>query len=138
MTNSIPVGGVRTYAYLDNDGPLTHERWRNAIKAGRTFTSTGPLMDFTVDGLPPGGSLTLANGGTVVGATALTGKLHSVKLALSQDTLATLRRKHGPELEEWWRARFGHAFDCLTESEARYLERTPNADRVRDRIAAEK
>jgi len=76
----------------------------------------------------------LTGGAGVVGATVLTGKLHSVKLALLPETLADLRSKHGQELEAWWHARFGHAFDGLTESEARYLFRTPNADRVRDRI----
>ncbi len=80
MTNSIPVGGVRTYAHLDDDGPLTHERWRNAIKAGRTFTSTGPLMDFTVEGLPSGGSLTLSDGGTVEIAAAARSALPFTRL----------------------------------------------------------
>jgi hypothetical protein len=79
----------------------------------------------------------LQQGGNVIGATVLTGKLHSVKVALSASTLQGLRRKHGPELERWWQDRFGYAFDRLTESEARYLLRTPDADRVRDRVAAE-
>jgi len=45
-----------------------------------------------------------------------------------------MRDKHGNELEDWWKEKFGHAFDCLTQSEARYLLRTENADRVRDKI----
>ncbi|MEQ1564030.1 MAG: phosphoribosyltransferase [Myxococcota bacterium] len=79
----------------------------------------------------------LAARGGVVGAAVLTGKLHSAKLALSPETLDELRRKHGPDLEGWWRDRFGHAFDCLTESEARYLARTPDAQRIRDQLAEE-
>lgn len=78
----------------------------------------------------------LGGGGRVVGAIVLTGKLHSAKLALSSVTLAELRRKHGPELEAWWNDRFGHAFDCLTESEGRYLARSEDAQRVRDQLAA--
>jgi len=78
-----------------------------------------------------------AHGGRVVGAVVLTGKPHSARLALRRDTLAALRGKHGPELEAWWDSRFGHAFDGLTESEARYLHRTPTAHAIRDRIAAE-
>ena len=31
---------------------------------------------------------------------------------------------------------FGHAFDCLTQSEARYLARAPDVDTIRNRIAA--
>jgi hypothetical protein len=76
-----------------------------------------------------------ANGGKVVAAVVLTGKLHSAKLAPSHARLKELRAKHGAELENWWIARFAHTFDALTESEARYLARTPSADIVRDRIA---
>ncbi|TXT25360.1 MAG: hypothetical protein FD134_1068 [Gallionellaceae bacterium] len=77
-----------------------------------------------------------ANGGKVQAAVALTGKPHSAKLRLEQSTLDKLRNRHGAELEHWWQERFGHAFDALTESEARYLIRTPDAATVRDRIAA--
>lgn len=68
--------------------------------------------------------------------TVLTGKAHSAVLALAESTLDALRKKHGKDLENWWRQRFGFGFDCLTESEARYLLNTPSADRVRDQIAA--
>ena len=76
------------------------------------------------------------HGGKVLAAVALTGKPHSVKLRLTQSSLDELRNKHGTELEHWWQERFGHAFGALTESEARYLIRTPDAATVRDRIAA--
>ena len=75
-------------------------------------------------------------GGIVIGAVGLTGKAHSAKLKPSGEQLEELRQKHGPELEEWWHLRFGHAFDCLTQSEARYLARSPDADTIRNRIAA--
>jgi len=55
---------------------------------------------------------------------------------LKIETLDELRLKHGKELEEWWYQRFGFGFDCLTESEARYLLKTPDADRIRNKIAA--
>ena len=77
----------------------------------------------------------LEQGATVARAVALTGKPHSAKIQLSPQRLAALRSKHG-QLEDWWRERFGFGFDALTESEARYLERTENADTVRDRISA--
>ena len=76
-----------------------------------------------------------AAGGHVIAATALTGKPHSAALAPTAEQLALLRAKHGKELEIWWNERFGHGFDCLTQSEARYLERTQDADTVRNRIA---
>jgi len=89
-----------------------------------------------------GGTLTnmrahiLSSGGTVIGATVLTGKPYSAYLQLRADTLEKLRLKHGKALEIWWKQRFGFGFDCLTESEARYLLNTPDAERIRNRIAA--
>ena len=79
-----------------------------------------------------------AQGGKVVAAVTLTGKPYSAKLALDQAQLQELREKHGAELETWWKKNFGHAFDCLTQSEARYLSRSQDADTIRDRIAAAK
>ena len=75
-------------------------------------------------------------GGTVVGAVGLTGKPYSAKLNPSEEQLDELKQKHGPAFERWWREHFGHAFDCLTQSEARYLARSPDADTIRDRLAA--
>ena len=77
-----------------------------------------------------------AAGGHVIAATALTGKPHSAALAPTAEQLALLRAKHGKELEIWWIERFGHGFDCLTQSEPRYLERTQDAHIIRNRIAA--
>lgn len=75
-------------------------------------------------------------GGRVLAAVCLTGKPHSAKLSVTPQRLQELRARHGTELESWWIGRFAHAFDALTESEARYLARTETADAVRDRIAA--
>ena len=47
-----PPGSDRTFAHLS--GPLTHQRWLDAIKQGRTFFSTGPLLFLTVEGREPG------------------------------------------------------------------------------------
>ena len=75
-------------------------------------------------------------GSTVVGAVGLTGKPYSAKLNPTPEQLDELRQEHGREFEDWWRERFGHAFDCLTQSEARYLARSPDADTIRSRLAA--
>jgi len=76
----------------------------------------------------------IRGGGVVQGATVLSGKAHSAVLTLAESTFEALRKKHGKELENWWRQRFG--FDRLTQSEARYLLNTPSADRVRNQIVA--
>lgn len=78
----------------------------------------------------------LAGGGKVTGFTSLTGKAVSANLGLQPATLAALRARHGEVLENWWRDTFGFGFDALTESEARYLLRYPDADRIRAEVAA--
>ena len=75
-------------------------------------------------------------GGEILGATVLTGKPYSAKLAPDEAQIRALKAKHGAELEEWWRQSFGFGFDCLTRSEARYLENTADADTIRSRVAA--
>jgi hypothetical protein len=69
MSAGMPVGGVRTYAYI-GDRELSHESWSDAIRAGRTYTTSGPLMDFTVEGLRPGDELVLPESGGPVHVTA--------------------------------------------------------------------
>jgi hypothetical protein len=72
----------------------------------------------------------------VIAAMVLTGKPYSAKLRLDSIQLHELRMKHGDELEIWWRERFGYGFDCLTQSEARYLTHSPDAHLIRTRIIA--
>ncbi|ORT71133.1 hypothetical protein B6S66_21060 [Citrobacter werkmanii] len=95
------------------------------------------------DTLTQGG--TLANlkgyienhGGKVIGTSALTGKRYSAKIALAADTLRKLRDHfEGTHLENWWNEQHGYGFDRLTESEANYLLRAADADKIRDRVLA--
>lgn len=76
----------------------------------------------------------MQGGGSALGATTLTGRADSATLALQSGTLAALRRKHGEQIENWWQGIFGYRFDCLTESEARYLLRVEDADTIRARL----
>jgi len=48
MNNELPVGLYRTYAKVD--GGFTYAAWLDAIRAGRTFMTSGPLISLTVDG----------------------------------------------------------------------------------------
>lgn len=73
--------------------------------------------------------------GRVIAAVTLTGQPRSAKLALELTTLDELRGKHGEQFEKWWQKRFGYPFDCLTQSEARYLANSPDAETIRNRIA---
>lgn len=115
----------------------TQPLFDGAVEKGRDYL----LVD---DFIGQGGTLANlkghleANGGRAIFATTLTGKPYSAKLALSQDTLEQLRKKHGAALEQWWGKEFGYGFDRLTESEARYLVNSPDADTIRNRLVEAK
>jgi len=55
-----PPGTDRTYAKVD--GPLTMQSWFEAVRAGRTFATTGPLVFLDVEGKGPGEELRLSAG----------------------------------------------------------------------------
>jgi hypothetical protein len=48
----IPLGSNRVFARVDS--PANYASWLAGIKAGRTFVSNGPILDFDVDGRMPG------------------------------------------------------------------------------------
>ncbi len=53
-----PIGLNRVYAQV-KPGPLAIEPWLEAIKAGRTFATNGPLLSFELGGKSPGGEIQL-------------------------------------------------------------------------------
>ena len=54
MSAEMALGGIRTYARLDPDEAPTFEAWAAAVRAGRTFATSGPVIELTVDGHEPG------------------------------------------------------------------------------------
>lgn len=65
MTAGSLLGGIRTYAKLGGDEALTYDAWAAAVKRGNTFVTIGPLVELSVDGVPPGGTINLPGPGTV-------------------------------------------------------------------------
>ncbi len=64
MSAEVPVGAVRTYARLDPNVAPTFDAWAAAVRAGRTFATSGPVIELAVDGREPGDVITLpASGG---------------------------------------------------------------------------
>jgi TolB protein len=55
--NSRLPGGDRVYVKLK--GPLTYEGWIAGLKAGRSFVSNGPLLEFALENSTIGDTLTL-------------------------------------------------------------------------------
>ena len=66
----VPIGCLRTYAKLDPNEPFTYDAWADAVRAGRTISTTGPLMDLTVEGRTIGDTIRLPAGGGTLGIDA--------------------------------------------------------------------
>ena len=69
-----PVGLDRVYVSVPT-GPLNHDWWLAALKAGHTFATNGPLLEFTLGGTRIGGDLRLPAGENKVKFTAW---MHSI------------------------------------------------------------
>lgn len=57
------LGWMRTYAKLDPNRPFTYDNWARAVRAGRTITTNGPILDMTVEGRGIGSVIRLPAGG---------------------------------------------------------------------------
>lgn len=66
MSSSTAVGTVRTYARIPGERQFTYDEWKTAVRAGNTFVTYGPLLEFAVDGRPAGSRIEMnRSGGTV-------------------------------------------------------------------------
>lgn len=62
LRSGLPGNG-RVYAQID--GPFSYQGWAAAVRAGRTFVTNGPMLEFTAGGLRPGDTLRLDAPGEV-------------------------------------------------------------------------
>lgn len=58
-SNRTPLGAMRTYAHVS--GEFSLPGWIEAVRAGRTIVTSGPLVDFQVDGHRPGAKIDASN-----------------------------------------------------------------------------
>lgn len=70
----VPLGYSRTYALVS--GEFTPENFWKAVKAGRTFATSGPMLILAADGKPPGSALTRASPAAPV---AISVEVHSME-----------------------------------------------------------
>jgi hypothetical protein len=63
MSSEVPIGAVRAYVHLLTDEPLTFDTWAAAVRAGRTFVTSGPVLELTVDGHEPGDIVRMSGSG---------------------------------------------------------------------------
>ncbi|CDX53600.1 conserved hypothetical protein [Mesorhizobium plurifarium] len=66
MSARFAVGTIRTYAKIRSGHEFSYLTWMDAVRAGHTFVTYGPLLDFHVGGSPMGSRVKLnASGGTL-------------------------------------------------------------------------
>jgi len=91
-----PVGMNRVYVQVP--GTLTYERFLEAIRAGRTFVTNGPLLQFLIASKGPGSELALAPGRAEVRATVRLRSLvpiDSLEVVRNGEVVARLGTTHG-------------------------------------------
>ncbi|QDU79776.1 hypothetical protein Pla110_14900 [Polystyrenella longa] len=63
------LGDCRTYAWIDTptatrDNSPSITEWNDSVRAGKTFFTTGPLVEFSVNGKRPGEEVAITTSGT--------------------------------------------------------------------------
>ena len=97
MSAGMPVGGVRTYAHIGDD-EFGFPAWAAAVRAGRTYTTSGPLMEFRVEGHAAGDEIALPKGGGTLQVTAsaqATAPLSALQIVFNGEPVAQVEAKEG-------------------------------------------
>lgn len=101
MSSAVAVGQYRTYVRIPPDQEFTYANWCRNLRAGRTFLSGGPLVEFSVDGAQVGDTVSLpAKGGTVhVRATARSIlPIHTLQVVRNGEVVAQTDEANGARL----------------------------------------
>ena len=92
-----PSGGTaRTYARLD--GPISWRTWIEAVRAGRTVATNGPLLFAQVDGQEPGSELSSRGHVTVEVDLATIAPVEVIEIIVDGDVARTISVAEG---ERW-------------------------------------
>lgn len=102
----VPMGFSRVY--VKPEGEFSYENWLKGLKAGRSFVTTGPMLEVTVDGRLPGAHWSFAAGESPqlpvkVVATAVH-PIDRVELVDQTGKVQTLRPESKPNGRGGWQA----------------------------------
>jgi hypothetical protein len=144
-SNAIPLGAVRTYAQLQPGQSLAANTWIDAVRAGRTFVTNGPLLQFSAAGQGPGSILQVEAGRPIslqAMARSTTPFDHIDLLAGSDliDTKPTSGNRHSalleakfiPEHSTWLAARC-HSAERIATGSCVFAHTSPIWVEVKDR-----
>ncbi len=136
----VPAGFGRVYVQLEGDEPLTVPRWLAALKAGRSFVTTGPMLFVKVNDQPPGSTIA-ADGAVelhITGHVASLQPLDRLEIIVNGDVVQTVDPANVQEGGEAEGDRFRSDLDVRWRAErsswvaVRVFERHP---RPRSRFA---
>ena len=114
------VGCARVYARMPRASgrplPYTYARWLDAVRGGRTFTTSGPLLLLRVNGREPGDTLDLPSGAMVdvevralsrdpLGVVEVVANGRVLKSVRTQGRSCTVRLKVRADESRWFCAR---------------------------------
>jgi len=91
MSSQVAVGQYRTYVYIPPEEDFSYNAWCHGLKAGRTFLSGGPLLEFSVEGARIGDIVSLPVGGGSVEVTATarsTLPIHTLQIVMNGEVVA--------------------------------------------------
>lgn len=91
MTAEVAIGQMRTYARTDSS-EVSLDAWSRAVKDGRTFITSGPLIELNVNGAEPGAEVDASSGTIDVTAEARSIlPLDRIELVMNGQVVATSR-----------------------------------------------
>lgn len=106
-SNRTPLGAMRTYAHAPGEFSLA--AWFEAVRSGRTFATSGPLLELEVNGARPGESLECEAATTVLARAESLAPFGPLEVVCGSEVIAAA----SPELNQQtgsWSARLEHEF----------------------------
>ena len=132
MSSEVAVGHWRTYARLRDGEEFTYDSWRRSVERGRTFMTSGPIIDFSVDGREIGDTIAVSGPGTVEVQAAAESVLpiHRLDVVLNGRVVASTESRDGArrlELRERVRVE-GHSWIAARCGSPSYFGDPPGDD----------
>jgi len=133
MSSDVPVGMYRTYVHIPDNEPFNYDTWCKYMRAGNTYHSGGPLMQFKVEGKPIGSTIDLPGNGGEIEAHAIaesTLPIHSLEFVVNGQVAARTEVAKGTqhlELREKLRIE-KHSWICARCSGPQYFKHVPHHD----------
>ena len=108
------LGQARCYVQIDE--PFTYAAWLEGLAAGRTFTTSGPLLELSIEGAGVGDELLVKAGEPLtilatarsrhpIGRLELVSNGHVIASVDTQDTTATIELNQLADISRWILAR---------------------------------